>query len=75
MLLSYYGYQYSGHQTQEYRAATQALIWETILGGNTKVTYSTARYGQGTVLGIYMSVNCNSGNCERYKKMVGINTN
>lgn len=31
--------------------------------------------GQGTVLGIYMSVNCNSGNCERYKKMVGINTN
>ena len=48
LLLSYYGYQYSGHQTQEYRAATQALIWETILGGNTKVTYSTARYGQGT---------------------------
>lgn len=31
--------------------------------------------GQGTVLGIYMSVNCNSGNCDRYKKMVGINTN
>lgn len=48
LLISYYGYQYTGHQTQGYRAATQALIWETILGGNTKVTFSTARYGQGT---------------------------
>ena len=48
LLLSYYGYQYDGHQTQKFRAATQAMIWETILGGNTRVTYSTARYGQGT---------------------------
>ncbi len=48
LLYSYYGYQYSGHQTQAYRAATQALIWESILGGNTRVTYSTARYGAGT---------------------------
>ena len=48
LLYSYYGYQYSGHQTQEYRAATQALIWESILGGNTRVTYNTARYGAGT---------------------------
>lgn len=28
-----------------------------------------------TVLGIYMQVKCNSGNCEKYKKQVGINTN
>ena len=47
-LLAYYGYQYDGHQTQGYRAATQALIWEAILGGNTRVTYSTERYGAGT---------------------------
>lgn len=47
LLLAYYGYQYNGHQTQAYRAATQALIWETILGGNTRVTYSTERYGAG----------------------------
>lgn len=47
--IAYYGYQYPGHQTQEYRAATQALIWEVILGGNTKVTYSTERYGAGSV--------------------------
>lgn len=31
--------------------------------------------GQGTVLGIYMYVKCNSGNCERYKSLVGIETN
>lgn len=48
LLLAYYGYQYNGHQTQGYRAATQALIWETILGGNTRVTFNTARYGAGT---------------------------
>ena len=30
MLISYYGYDYPGHQTLEYRAATQALIWTTI---------------------------------------------
>lgn len=48
LLLSYYGYQYNGHQTQKFRAATQAMIWETILGGNTKVTFSTERYGKGT---------------------------
>lgn len=28
-----------------------------------------------TVLGIYMQVKCSSGNCEKYKKQVGINTN
>ncbi len=48
LLIAYYGYQYEGHQTQKFRAATQALLWETILGGNTKVTYSTKRYGAGT---------------------------
>lgn len=48
LLLAYYGYQYNGHQTQGYRAATQALIWETILGGNTHVSFNTERYGAGT---------------------------
>lgn len=31
--------------------------------------------GQGTVLGIYMYVKCKSGNCDRYKTLVGIETN
>lgn len=31
--------------------------------------------GQGTVLGIYMYVKCKSGNCDRYKILVGIETN
>lgn len=52
LLITYYGYQYSGHQTQNYRAATQALVWETILGGNTRVTYSTERYGGGTAYNV-----------------------
>lgn len=30
--------------------------------------------GQNTVLGIYMDVVCSSGNCDKYKKMLGINT-
>lgn len=47
LLTAYYGYTYPSHQTDKYRAATQALIWETILGNGTEVTYSTKRYGKG----------------------------
>ena len=28
LLIAYYGYDYPNHQTREYRAATQALLWE-----------------------------------------------
>ena len=52
LLYSYYGYQYTGHQTQAYSAATQALIWEAVLGGNTQVTFNTARYGKGTPISV-----------------------
>lgn len=52
LLYSYYGYQYSGHQTQGFSAATQALIWEAILGDNTHVSYNTARYGAGTAYNV-----------------------
>lgn len=31
LLITYYGYQYPGHQTLEFRAATQALLWEAIM--------------------------------------------
>ncbi len=31
-LISYYGYEYPGHDTVRYRMATQALIWATING-------------------------------------------
>lgn len=48
LLLAYYGYNYPGHEDVRYRAATQALLWETILGSNSKVTYSTERYGNGS---------------------------
>ena len=47
MLIAYYGYDYSGHQTTEYRAATQALLWETINADNT--VFSSQRWAQGTI--------------------------
>lgn len=52
LLLSYYGYQYTGHQTTGYRAATQAMIWETILGHNAWVRFSTARYNGGNAFDV-----------------------
>ena len=52
LLIAYYGYNYPNHQTLEYRAATQALLWETIKGGDTKVTFHTKRFGEGTELDI-----------------------
>ncbi len=48
LLTAYYGYTYPGHQTREYRAATQGMIWATILGNNTTVRFSTARWNAGT---------------------------
>lgn len=51
-LLAYYGYTYPNHQTLNYRAAAQGLIWETILGNGTTVKYSTERYGAGTQINV-----------------------
>lgn len=47
MLIAYYGYDYTGHQTTEYRAATQALLWETINADNT--VFSSQRWAQGSI--------------------------
>ncbi len=52
LLLAYYGYNYPGHESANYRAATQALLWETILGDNSKVTYSSERYGNGSIYNV-----------------------
>ena len=52
LLIGYYGLTYPGHDTLKYRAATQGMIWATILGNNTTVRFSTARYGEGTPLDI-----------------------
>lgn len=51
-LVAYYGYSYPGHQTVKYRAATQAMIWEAILGDGAWVRFSTARWNAGTPLDI-----------------------
>lgn len=43
VLYAYYGLDYKNHASLLYRVATQALIWERVLGNNTKVTiYSDA---------------------------------
>ena len=52
LLIAYYGYTYPGHQTIEYRAAAQGMLWSTILGNNTRVIYTTARWGEGSQLNI-----------------------
>ena len=46
-LIGYYGYTYPGHQTLKYRAATQGMIWQTIIGSG-YVNFSTERWGAGT---------------------------
>lgn len=52
LLIGYYGYSYPGHQTIQYRAAAQGMMWSEILGNNTTVTFSTERWGAGTQLNI-----------------------
>ena len=49
-LIGHYGYDYPGHQTQKYRMATQALIWETITGYD--VNFYTENYGWGDYINI-----------------------
>ena len=44
-LYGYYGYNYPGHNTLRYRAATQSLIWEET--GGQIVEFWTERYGNG----------------------------
>lgn len=48
LLIGYYGYTYPGHQTLQYRAATQGMIWATILGNNTTVAFNYERWSAGT---------------------------
>lgn len=52
LLTGYYGYTYPGHQTLQYRAATQGLIWDTIVGGGAHTTFWTERYAGGTQLDV-----------------------
>ena len=47
LLIGYYGYTYPGHQTEQYRAATQGMIWDVIIGEGANTHFTTARYGAG----------------------------
>ena len=48
LLTGYYGYTYPGHQTLKYRAATQGLIWDTIVGSGAHTTFWTERWANGS---------------------------
>ena len=50
LLIAYYGYDFPGHQTRAYRAATQALLWEN--AGSSPVIFSTQRYDNGMIYDI-----------------------
>lgn len=52
LLIGYYGYTYPGHQTEQYRMATQGMIWDTIIGVGDNTKFTTARYGEGTLVDI-----------------------
>ena len=47
LLIDYYGYTYPGHQTLQYRAATQGMMWNLIVGSGANTTFHTARRGKG----------------------------
>ncbi|MBR1936726.1 MAG: Cys-Gln thioester bond-forming surface protein [Bacilli bacterium] len=52
LLIGYYGYTYPGHQTEQYRMATQGLLWDTIIGNGANTQFTTARWGAGNVMDI-----------------------
>ena len=47
LLIGYYGYTYPGHNTEQYLAATQGLIWDLIIGEGVKTEYNYERWGLG----------------------------
>lgn len=52
LLIAYYGYTYPNHQTIKYRAATQGMLWETIMGEGSWVKFTSQLWGKGEELDI-----------------------
>ncbi len=48
LLIGYYGYTYPGHETEEYRAATQGMLWDEIVGGGTNTEFTSDLWGKGS---------------------------
>ncbi len=48
LLVGYYGYTFPNHQTEEYRAATQGMLWDTIIGHGANTQFTTSRWGEGS---------------------------
>ncbi len=47
LLIGYYGYTYPGHKTKKYRAATQCMIWEAIMGEGSWCKINTKHWSAG----------------------------
>jgi len=47
-LIGYYGYSYPNHNTKQYRAATQCMIWEAIMGEGAYCKINTKHWSAGT---------------------------
>ena len=52
LLIAYYGYTYPGHKTKKYRAATQCLLWEAIMGSGSWCKINTRHWSAGTNIDI-----------------------
>jgi uncharacterized surface anchored protein len=52
LLIAYYGYTYPGHKTKKYRAATQCLLWEAIMGSGSWCKINTKHWSAGTNIDI-----------------------
>lgn len=52
LTITYYGYTYPGHNTIKYYAATQAMLWESIMGKGSWVKISSELWGKGKELDI-----------------------
>lgn len=48
LLIGYYGYTYPGHKTKKYRAATQCMIWEAIMGSGSWCKINTKHWSAGS---------------------------
>lgn len=53
LLIGYYGYTYPGHKTKKYRAATQCMIWEAIMGSGSWCKINTKHWSAGSNIDLF----------------------
>lgn len=68
-LYAYYGYSYPEHQTKNYRAATQALIWEAVLNDGSEVKFYNGNNGTGGEIDVSTERNTILSLAQNYDKI------